>query len=193
MLYAVDGQLLWIKAFNASGYVEDNQDQITCDLKIDNAEPVPLGHPMQSLSKRGDYFYTLTLEQTTGHALKPLLSSLTPGVQVVGVPDIIYTSRSPVDATQAKQDEILARLDAVGAGTGSETYVLTLTSGGLPVNNAACYVTSDLEGVNRITGTYYTNDLGQVSFALNPGTYYVWANHVRTTFSQPITITVDDV
>lgn len=86
------GQRLWLKAFNASGYVEDNQANITCDLVIDGGTPVSLGNPTQASQKAGNYYYVLSQAETNGHALKPILKSSTPGVQVVGVPDIVYTT-----------------------------------------------------------------------------------------------------
>lgn len=119
MQYAVDGQLLWLKAFDASGYVEDDQAQITCALVIDGASPIALGNPTQATQKKGNYYYTLTAAQTTGHSLKPIAQSSSGGVQVVGTPDTIYTTREA--AIKAKTDLI---------GTGSATISSPVASSG---------------------------------------------------------------
>ena len=106
MQYGVDGQLLWVKAFDVDGYVEDHEASITTDLVIDGnvGSPIALGNPTQASQKRGNYYYVLTDAQATGHQLKPICSSSNPAVQVVGVPDVVTTTQEP--AIKAKTDLI---------------------------------------------------------------------------------------
>lgn len=98
MQYAVAGQRLWLQAFNADGYVEDNQLQITGDLIVDGAAPVALGNPTQAAQKRGAYYYVLTAEQATGHALKAIARSATVGVQVLVAPPLFTTRDAEIKA-----------------------------------------------------------------------------------------------
>ena len=107
MKYGVAGQLIWVRAFNESGYVEDDEDNITCDLLIDGGSPIALGNPTQATQKHGAYYYTLTAPQATGHELKPIAQSATSGVQVLATPEVIYTTR---------EAEIKAKTDLITAG-----------------------------------------------------------------------------
>jgi len=81
-----------------------------------------------------------------------------------------------------------------GAGTGSETFVINVqNSAGSAVRDAEVYLTSDIEGGNKVTGTVLSNSLGIVTFNVDPGTYYAWVSHPIVRFNSPQTITVVDV
>jgi hypothetical protein len=59
------------------------------------------------------------------------------------------------------------------AGAGLNATQLTITSNGTtPVQNAACYVTSDSAGLLPITGVLYSDSSGHVTFNLTTGTEY---------------------
>lgn len=61
-----------------------------------------------------------------------------------------------------------------GNGTVSWTYTLTDSVSGLPVAGASIWATTDVAGTNIVaSGT--SDTFGQVTFALDPGTYYIWA------------------
>jgi len=73
---------------------------------------------------------------------------------------------------------------------GAVTVPLTITDEGSdPVANANVWVTTDLAGDNLVcSGT--TDDLGQETFYLDEGTYYVWAEKSGVNFDNPQTKTV---
>lgn len=132
MLYGVDGQLLWVFAFNDAGYVEDDQSNITGSITLDDGTPQMLGNPTQAPTKRGDYYYTLTAEQSRGRSLKSFLASTTPGVQVKGTPDPIYIERYNV-------------LPLSGSQARSAPTSITLFVGEAPVVQIQCFDSSGLE------------------------------------------------
>lgn len=61
-----------------------------------------------------------------------------------------------------------------GPGAILFTYTLTDSTTGLPIHNASVWVTTDVAGMNRLCSGY-TDDLGEVQFYLDAGTYQFWA------------------
>lgn len=78
---------------------------------------------------------------------------------------------------------------AVGPGGTSKTLTVR-TTGGVPIADAAVWVTTDAAGTNTIAGTLRTNASGQVEFMLETGTYYWWGRKTGVNFSNPHTFTV---
>lgn len=72
------------------------------------------------------------------------------------------------------------------AGAGSEEFVYTLTDDVtlLPIADALIWVTTDIAGVN-IVASGYTDNFGQVTYYLDPGTYYLWRKKAGYNFSNP--------
>lgn len=92
MYYDEASQRLWITAFTAeNGPIEDDQDQITTDLYLDNAAPVALGNPTQASGKKGDYYYVLSKAQTVADQIVASCESSTPGVIVLPKKQVIET------------------------------------------------------------------------------------------------------
>jgi hypothetical protein len=99
------------------------------------------------------------------------------------------------DATVAKQNEIIADIAAMQAavdllagvaGPGGIAWEVTVNdSGGSPLGDVACWVTTDAAGSNVIAGTLYTTEFGIVTFMLNAGTYYLWRNSTSHDFTNP--------
>jgi hypothetical protein len=85
-----------------------------------------------------------------------------------------------------------ALLSAVGPGAGSETFTYTLlnTSDDSPVPQARIEVYTDEAMTNRVR-IGYTDDFGQVTFYLDPGTYYFRRLKADWTFTNPDTETVE--
>lgn len=78
--------------------------------------------------------------------------------------------------------------DAYGAGAVSHT--VTITSDGTAVSGAEVWVSQDVTGVSIVAGTLHTNTAGQVTFMLDPGSYYLWASKSGVQFSNPQVFTV---
>jgi hypothetical protein len=107
------------------------------------------------------------------------------------IDDIVEGLTTGGVATLAKQEEILTAIDASSsAGPGGISKTLTIQVSGIPVDGAAVWVTTDSDGLNTIAGTLYTNALGQVTFMLEVGTYYAWAQRAGINFTNPTEFTV---
>ena len=73
---------------------------------------------------------------------------------------------------------------------GAEIFTYTaLVNGTIPLSNTEVWVTVDSAGTNVIASGL-TNVAGQVTFLLDPGTYYLWQQKPGYDFSNPQTITV---
>lgn len=76
-------------------------------------------------------------------------------------------------------------------GSGGTPYVAKSTKANLaPIVGVATWVTSDIDGVNIVAGTLYSNDSGEVEFMLESGVNYVWRRHSSYTFDNPETVTI---
>ncbi len=71
---------------------------------------------------------------------------------------------------------------SAGAGSQSETLTIKDNSGN-PISGAEVWVSTDEAGTNVVAGTLNTDDFGQVTFLLDPGTYYLWADDAGHRFS----------
>lgn len=76
----------------------------------------------------------------------------------------------------------------VDGGSGSQNFEYTLTDSVtlLPIDGASVDVTTDLAGTN-IIASGYTDVFGNVTFRLDPGTYYLWRSKSGYTFTDPDT------
>ena len=77
-----------------------------------------------------------------------------------------------------------------GSGTGSEQYTITITSSGSPVDGAAVVVSSSSLSDSPAVASGYTDGTGQVTFRLDPGTYYAWVQRNGVDFTNPTEFTV---
>jgi hypothetical protein len=77
------------------------------------------------------------------------------------------------------------------AGEGSEEWVITIKDGSNnPLDGVAVWVTTDSAGTNVVAGTLHTDALGVVTFMLDVGTYYRWAQRSGINFTNPSSFTV---
>jgi len=79
--------------------------------------------------------------------------------------------------------------DASGSGTLAYT-IKAATSGGAAIYGASVFVTTDAAGSYTVAGPSTTNVSGEVTFMLDPGTYYAWMSKDGYTFTNPQTVTV---
>ncbi len=76
------------------------------------------------------------------------------------------------------------RIAASNAGAGSQEETLTIKdNSGNPISGAETWVSTDEAGTNIVTATINTDDFGQVTFFLDPGTYWLWADDAGHRFS----------
>ena len=98
---------------------------------------------------------------------------------------------SPADTDTA--DGIAKLLTGGGTvGPGSTDEVVTIKKDGVVIAGADVWVTTDLAGTNVIAGVLISDANGIVTFKLDPGTYYIWAQKAGVNFSavNPCTATV---
>ncbi len=89
------------------------------------------------------------------------------------------------------EDPPFRLLDISPVGTGLNATVVTVEDvDDAPIMGAEVWVTTDIEGTNVIAGILTTNSLGQVTFYLDSGTFYLWRNHSEFTFTNPKLVTV---
>lgn len=79
---------------------------------------------------------------------------------------------------------------AVGSGAIGYTHTLTRSDTGAPVAGADVWVATDAAGANIVAGVLVTNSIGQVTFQLDAGAYYLFAQLAGYNFTNPTTITV---
>jgi hypothetical protein len=111
------------------------------------------------------------------------------------------------DATLANQNTIISTIKdilvdtgttlpaqitalTITAGSGSETYVATVQTAGVPVAGVECWVSTDIAGTNVVAGTETTDDFGNVTFYLDVGSYYLWRDSTTDSFPNPTAFTV---
>lgn len=75
-------------------------------------------------------------------------------------------------------------------GGGSVEFTLTVTDGSNPIEGVSVWIATDAAGSNVVAGQSSTNSFGEVTFNLDPGTYYQWNQLGGYTFNNPTTITV---
>jgi len=168
----VAGQFLYVKALDSSGVVTGDAANITCTLSLDNGTPTATNdvNPTE-IGTTGVYYFALTQAETNAETIIAFPGSSTAGVEVVGLGAMESNSTTVVNA-------------------GSETWVLTVESSGVPVAGVECWVSTDIAGSNTVAGTSTTDDFGMVTFYLDVGTYYLWRDSSTHTFPNPTAFTV---
>lgn len=84
-----------------------------------------------------------------------------------------------------------ARANAGSAGFGAtEQQVRIKDSDGNLVDGAEVWVTSDVGGANIVAGVLHSDADGMVTFMLDPGSYYLWAQRAGVNFNNPTPFTV---
>ena len=75
-------------------------------------------------------------------------------------------------------------LTNAGSGPGAETFVYTLTSGGVPIADADVWVSTDTAG-SHVIASGQTDQYGKITFYLDSGTVYVWRQKTGMNFTNP--------
>lgn len=78
---------------------------------------------------------------------------------------------------------------AAGIGSTAQTFRVKDSDGNL-VDGAEVWITSDAAGANLVAGTLHSDAGGLVTFMLDAGTYYVWAQRAGVNFTNPKLVTV---
>ncbi len=76
-----------------------------------------------------------------------------------------------------------------GGGSGAISTTVTITVNGLPRDGVEVWYTTDAGGLN-VVASGVTDAMGQVTFLLDAGTYYVWKQLSGVNFTNPETTVV---
>lgn len=102
--------------------------------------------------------------------------------------DYVATAISADATLDQRELTALWTLWAVGGtdlGSGSNAYVVTVKDPGLlPLDGAHVWVSTDLAGANVIASGY-SDALGNVTFMLDAGNYFVWKQLAGYNFTNP--------
>lgn len=106
----------------------------------------------------------------------------------------INTTKVYADAVANSVVKVIAS-NAVGSGgtvgPGSISFTVTINDDmANPLDGAEVWVSTDEVGSNVIAGTLNTNAMGQATFLLNAGSYWLWVNHSGYNRDNPTSITV---
>lgn len=90
------------------------------------------------------------------------------------------------DSTPFPGANIDAKISSVVSGStgGLIHYTYTVLNGVLPIDDVQVVVSTDAAKTN-IVGSRRTDAFGQVTFDLDPGTYYFWCSKTGYTFTNP--------
>ena len=101
-----------------------------------------------------------------------------------------YMLTDIIGADSDTLESLSDQLDTVGTGSGAtaETYTVTDSTTGLPIDGVRVWMTSDIAGTAEIGGSGHTNALGQVTLRHDVPTgttIYVWRELAGYSFDDP--------
>lgn len=116
----------------------------------------------------------------SGHADISMLQNT-----VTGATNISTLAGHTPDNTIADVDDVLNS----GTGSGAISWTITIDDGSDGLVDADVWITSDQAG-NNLLASGTTNGDGEVTFQLDAGTVYMWAQKEGYNFTNPTTVTV---
>jgi hypothetical protein len=104
---------------------------------------------------------------------------------------IFWDGQSVVPISGALNTTYAAIRSLNNLGSGSLSKILTIFSfSGKAVPTIPVWVTLDAAGAETVAGPMLTDDFGKVTFMLNPGSYYAWAEGLNTNVINPTVFSV---
>lgn len=94
-------------------------------------------------------------------------------VSTAGEADTAGSLAIRVTGAGCAQQNLVAMVGASHAGFGATSKTLTINDGSNPLDGVEVWLTTDSAGSNKVASGI-TDALGQVTFYLDAGTYYVW-------------------
>ncbi len=124
--------------------------------------------------------YTVIVQDGSGPSAERLVTEM-----------IFWDGQSVVPISGALSTTYTAIQSRSNLGTGALSKTVTITShSGAPIANMPVWISLDAQGQSKIAGPMLTDDLGKVTFMLNPGSYYAWGQGYNTNVDNPRTVTV---
>jgi hypothetical protein len=144
-------------------------------------------------SEVGSSRFSVNMVDVVGSEWKPIYyhEILSSTLDTSGLADVIWDEALSGHTVSGSAGAALSSSAACGGGVGSVSYDITVCdSDSNPLDGAAVWVTTDIEGLNVVAGTLYTDALGNVTFMLDPGTYYGWQQLSGYNFTNPTSFSV---
>ena len=169
------GQKITVFAFNTTTAVPVTGDasNITANLSKDDGTPAAIADANPVEVAGGFYSFDVTQAETNADKLLVIASSITGNVEVIGSPSsVIYPTVS-------------------AAGSGATEVIVNLTdSAAAVVADADVRVRTTSDTTAAVVASGRTDSFGNVTFYLDAGTYYRWAEKASTNFTNPQSFTV---
>ena len=94
-------------------------------------------------------------------------------------------------STRATPAQVVSAVAAVAGGGGSVSYTQNVTDNASnPLDGVSVTVRTGTSVALTPSASGTTNAFGNVTFMLDPGTYYIWCQRAGTNFTNPTAITV---
>jgi len=169
------GQKITVFAFNTTtaAPVTGDAANITADLSKDDATPAAIADTNPAEISRGFYSFDVTQAETNADKLHIIAASTTANVVVIGDPSSVIYATTPAAGAGASE-AILNLKDTAAAIVADADVVIRATN-----DTAAAVVASGR-----------TDSFGNVTFYLDAGTYYRWAEKATANFTNPQSFTV---
>lgn len=118
------------------------------------------------------------------------------GATAAQIAAAMFSVDTGLDYAGADANSVVKQIanNAVGSGgaigPGSVSYTVTVDDGSNPLDGAEVWVSTDSAGLNVVAGTLNTDAMGQVTFLLDAGSYYLWVSHSGYDATNPTAVTV---
>ncbi len=123
--------------------------------------------------------------------------ALTPGLYRFDIPDAavavgagFVSCTFEFDNTLNEGVLILLQNPTNNVGPGGYSWTATIQHGTTPISGASLWVSTDAGGTNVVAGSLVSSVLGQASFLLPAGTFYLWINAPGYQAANPTAFTV---
>jgi hypothetical protein len=166
------GQKITVFLFNKTNAepITGDAANITTTVSKDDAAPAALADINPTELGGGHYSFDTTQEETNAHKIVVLTTSTTANAQA-----------QPLTITTTEP--------AAGAGTSEVLVNLTDTAAAI-VADADITIRATNDSTAAVVTSGQTDAFGNVTFHLEPGTYYRWAQKTGKTFTDPQSFTV---
>lgn len=169
------GQKITVFAFNTTTALPVTADaaNITADVSLDDSTPVSVIDVNPTEISGGYYSFDVTQAETNADKLHIIAASTSSNVVVIGDPSsVIYTTTT-------------------AAGAGATEAILNLKdSAAAIVADADVRIRATNDTSAAVVASGRTDSFGNVTFYLDAGTYYRWAEKASTNFTNPQSFTV---
>lgn len=199
----VSNQKISVFAFNSSSgaAVTGDAENITAKISLDFGASADLDDDnpteLDDTNHPGLYYFSLTQAETNADVIIITSVSSTSGVELDSIeirtsdiPSDVWNSATSDHSVSGSFGEKVSGLSS--SVSGSVNFTLNVDDGTNPLDGVSVEISTDNGKANVVQGPKHTDSLGNVTFDLDPGTYYQWNQKAGYNFTNPTTITVTD-